>query len=79
MTKEQAKQEAERIVKKYSIKLIIKTVGYIDYENAAKQCAILEVQSNIDLLDKGELYIGTEWRNRKLNNLNQIKAEIELI
>jgi len=74
MTEQEAKAEAQRIVEKH------KKIDYSDLRySGAKQHALLEVKSNIDLLDKGEIYIGTEWRNRKLNNLKQVKAQVELL
>ena len=77
MTEQKAKQEAQKIVEKH------KKIDYSDLRySGAKQHALLEVKSNIDLLER----IQSQYKNVidlvcsvELNNLKQIKEQIELL
>jgi hypothetical protein len=80
--KQETKQKAKAIVDKYSIKLIVKTIGYVDFENASIQCAILEVQSKIDLLEefKKEIHVKRDWiENYYKTKLNQQKEILKYL
>ena len=80
MNKEQAKQEAQRIVEKwYKVYPIKKFSTEERVDEYAIKSALLEVQSNIDLLEELlESYKLTDLLYRK-QNLKQIKEQIELL
>ena len=92
MSKDQAKQEAQRIVDSFGAEIKDWNLCCC-YQS--KLCAIKEVQSNIDLLtatlkkmynirvfeelDVDAQYLIIEPLNDKIANLKQIKSEIELL
>ena len=83
MTEQEAIAEAKAIVRKYQL---VKGYGqsWINTSDVAKMYALLEKQSNIDLLEdtlgNDGIYVVTyKILNTKLNNLKQVKAKIELL
>ena len=81
MSKDQAKQEAERIVEKwYKVYPIKKFSTEERVDEYAIKSALLEVQSNIDLLKEvsDKDFLSERLLNR-INKLKQVKAQIELL